>query len=190
MFAEQQHFKTKVPLLAQSSLPLAYAILAISARQIERDRQIEREKKLQGDHNSLQLYQASIRSLTPQLLTKDPNIMATCVILCVMEMMSASPSNWRRHLDGCAALLSSHSINGFSGGLLQAVFWCYARMGKSRLQYHPILQALTYYYPDLCAAIISSGEECSVLPLENWLPPGANPENAAQLFHSARSPDM
>lgn len=128
MFDEEQHFKTKVPLLAQTSLPLTYAILAIAARQIER------EKKLQGDHDSLQLYQESIRSLTPQLLTRDPNIMATCVILCVMEMMSASPSNWRHHLDGCAALLSSHSINGFSGGLLQAVFWCYARMGTSKLQ--------------------------------------------------------
>ena len=127
MFDAQQHFGTKVPILAQSSIPLVYAILAISSRQMER------EKKLQGDHDSLQLYQESIRSLTPQLLARDPNIMATCVILCVLEMMSASPWNWRKHLEGCAALLSSHSINGFSGGLLQAVFWCYARMGQQRV---------------------------------------------------------
>ena len=138
MFDEQQHFKTKVPLLAQSSLPLIYAMLAISARQIER------AKKLQGDHDSLQLYQESIRSLTPQLLTRDPNVMATCVILCVLEMMSASPSNWRRHLDGCAALLSSHSINGFSGGLLQAVFWCYARMGKPKLKFYYLFKVSLY----------------------------------------------
>lgn len=53
MFDVQQHFKTKVPILAQSSIPLVYAILAISARQIER------QKKLHGDHESLQLYQES-----------------------------------------------------------------------------------------------------------------------------------
>lgn len=123
MFDAKQHFGTRVPILAQSSTPLVYAILAISARQMER------QKKQSGYHDSLQLYQEAIRSLTPNLLARDPNIMATCVILCVLEMMSASPWVWRKHLDGCAALLSSHSIHGFSGGLLQAVFWCYARMG-------------------------------------------------------------
>jgi hypothetical protein len=127
MFDRQQHFRTKVPLLAQSSVPLVYAMLAISARQMER------EKRLKGNQDSLQLYQESIRSLTPHLLARDPNILATCVILCVLEMMSASPWNWRKHLDGCAALLSSHSITGFSEGLLQAVFWCYARMGRLQL---------------------------------------------------------
>ncbi|CZR69835.1 related to regulatory protein for the arginine catabolic pathway [Phialocephala subalpina] len=165
MFDQQQNFRTKVPVLAQSSPPLLYALLAISARQMER------QKKLKGDQDSLQLYQKSIRNLTPYLLAQDPNIMATCVILCVLEMMSASPWNWRKHLDGCAALLSSHSINGFSGGLLQAVFWCYARM-------------------DLCAAIISEGSESVVLSLENWLPPGKSQANAFHLFQSSRVPDM
>jgi len=115
MFDRQQHFRIKVPLLAHASVPLVYAMLAISARQMER------EKRLKGDQDSLQLYQESIRSLTPHLLARDPNIMATCVILCVLEMMSASPWNWRKHLDGCAALFSCHAITGFSEGLLQAV---------------------------------------------------------------------
>ena len=123
MFDATQHFGTAVPVLAQSSTPLVYAMLAISARQMER------QKKQSGYHDSLQFYQEAIRRLTPNLLVKDPNVMATCVILCVLEMMSASPWNWRKHLDGCAALLSSHSIHGFSGGLLQGAFWCYARMG-------------------------------------------------------------
>ncbi|KAG9235731.1 C6 zinc finger domain-containing protein [Amylocarpus encephaloides] len=162
MFDEEQHFQTKIPILAQSSVPLTYAMLAISARQIERGR------KLNGDHDSLQLYQESIKSLTPQLLAQDPNIMAACVILCVLEMMSASPWNWRRHLDGCAALFSSHGITGNSGGIRQAVFWCYARM-------------------DLCAAIISAGEESVVLPLEHWLPQGIVPCN---VFQTNKVPDM
>ena len=123
MFDVRQHFGTAVPVLAHSSTALVYAMLAISARQMER------QKKQADHHDSLQLYQEAIRRLTPNLLARDPNVMVACVILCVLEMMSASPRNWRKHLDGCAALLSSYSIHGFSGGLLQGVFWCYARMG-------------------------------------------------------------
>lgn len=124
MFDAQQAFGRKVPLLAKTSAPLTYAMLAISARQMER------QKKLQGEHNSLQLYQEAITSLAPQLRMRDPNILAACVILCCLEMMSAAPRNWRRHLDGCAALFESYGIQGFSQGIPQAVFWCYARMGK------------------------------------------------------------
>jgi hypothetical protein len=43
---------------------------------------------------------------------------------------------WRRHLDGCACLIQSLGINGFSGGLEQALFWCFARMGLSPTQFH------------------------------------------------------
>lgn len=181
MFDAKQHFGTKVPLLAQSSVPLVYAMLAISARQMERQR------KQSGYHDSLQLYQEAIRSLTPNLLARDPNIMATCVILCVLEMMSASPWNWRKHLDGCAALLSSHSIHGLSGDLLQGVFWCYARMGTVG---NYILKSELTLIVDLCAAIISAGEESVVLPLQNWLPPGHGHETAANLFRSSGVPDM
>ncbi len=123
MFDTQQAFGRKVPILAATSAPLMYAILAISARQLEL------QKKLGGEHKSLQLYQESIRCLTTQLQARDPNILAACVILCCLEMMSASPKNWRRHLDGCAALFKSYGIHGFSSGIPQAVFWCYARMG-------------------------------------------------------------
>jgi hypothetical protein len=59
MFDVQQAFGRRVPMLAQMSPSLTYAILVISARQMER------EKKLQGDHDSLQLYQEAIGSLTP-----------------------------------------------------------------------------------------------------------------------------
>jgi hypothetical protein len=124
MFDIQQTFGVRVPMLARTSESLTYAILAISARQMEL------AKKLQGDHDSLQLYQNAIRSLTQQLQERDSNTMATCVILCCLEMMSAAPKNWRKHLDGCAALFDSYGINGLSSGLPQAVFWCYARMGK------------------------------------------------------------
>jgi hypothetical protein len=43
---------------------------------------------------------------------------------------------------------------------------------------------------DLCAAIIASGEESIVLPIENWLPAGYDPKNASALFRSCPEADM
>lgn len=45
-------------------------------------------------------------------------------------MFSASAQDWRHHLEGCAAVFEAFGVNGFSDDVLQAVFWCYARMGK------------------------------------------------------------
>jgi len=124
MFDAEQAFVREIPILAKSSAALTYAILAISARQIER------QNKIQGEQSSLALYQEAIKSLAPHLQARDDKILAACVILCCLEMMSAAPKNWRKHLDGCAALFESNGINGFSTGIPQAVFWCYARMGR------------------------------------------------------------
>ncbi|KAJ5547254.1 hypothetical protein N7494_004839 [Penicillium frequentans] len=114
-------------------------------------RQTERKACLDKSYDSLELYQESIRLLGPCLQAKDPNVLATVCILAVMELMSVSPRDWRRHVEGCAALFDSFNVNGLSGGHLQAVFWCYARM-------------------ELCGAIISNGAESTVLPLEKWVP--------------------
>ena len=86
-------------------------------------------QRLSGEYDSLQLYQEAIKSLTQQILTGDANGVATCVIPCCLEMVSAMPRSWRKHLDGCATLFTSYGIRGFRGGVLQATFWCYARMG-------------------------------------------------------------
>ncbi|KAL5363447.1 hypothetical protein BJX96DRAFT_119005 [Aspergillus floccosus] len=149
-FDEARHFGIHIPILAQRSPALFYAILAFSARQTER------KACLQKAYDSLELYQESIRLLAPCLQAKDPNVLVTVCILAVMELMSVSPRDWRRHVEGCAALFESFNVNGMSGGHLQAVFWCYARM-------------------ELCGAIISNGAERTVLPLEKWVPavPGA-----------------
>lgn len=165
MFDVQRHFGIAVPILAQSFPPLLYAILAISARQVERKR------RLTGSYESLRLYQDSIRLLSPQLEAGDPKIMATCVVLCCLEMMSASPRDWRNHLDGCAALFDSYGIHGFSGGLLQAVFWCYARM-------------------DLCCAIISNGCLKPILPVDRWIPHHLTPDTAEAAFLDGNEPDV
>lgn len=123
MFDSNGAFKIQVPVLARQCPALLYSILALSARQLER-----KEAK-QHSFDSLELYQEAIRLLNPLLQARDLTIIPICVILCCLEMMSASPRDWRRHLEGCAALFDAFGVNGFSGGLLQAVFWCYARMG-------------------------------------------------------------
>lgn len=125
MFDSQRAFTIRVPDLAQRCPALLFAILALSARQLER------KEGRQHSFDSLELYQEAIRLLNPLLQAKDLTIIPICVILCCLEMMSASPRDWRRHLEGCAALFDAFNINGFTGGLLQAVFWCYARMGTN-----------------------------------------------------------
>lgn len=173
-FDEARHFGVHIPILAQSSPTLFYALLAFSARQTERKACLDKA------YDSLELYQESIRLLAPSLQAKDPNVLVPVCILAVMELMSVSPRDWRRHVEGCAALFDSFNVNGLSGGHLQAVFWCYARM-------------------ELCGAIISNAAESTVLPLDKWvpgLPASTTPQDRETLIRdlfyakSCTSPDM
>ncbi|CRK40524.1 hypothetical protein BN1708_008248 [Verticillium longisporum] len=165
MFDNDRAFGIQVPVLAQSSPALLYAVLALSARQMER------KEGRQSSFDSLELYQEAIRLLTPLLQVRDQKIIPICTILCCMEMMSASAQDWRKHLEGCASLFDSFNVHGFTGGLLQAVFWCYARM-------------------DLCGALISDGTESTLLQPSKWLPSGATHSEAVDLFRQSTSPDM
>lgn len=143
MFDQERYFGLQLPVVAQRSAAVFHALLAVAARTAERQGDTE------GSRDSLELYSQAISSLTSSLNTKDPNVMVTACLLCVLEMMSVSPRDWRRHVEGCAALLVSSGVSGFSGGLLQAVFWCFARM-------------------DLCGAIIADGAESTVMPIDKW----------------------
>ncbi|GME48746.1 c6 transcription factor [Neofusicoccum parvum] len=179
MFDASRHFGINVPALAQTQPPLLFAILALSARHMER-RNGGTLRRGHGKHlypaatpscESLELYQEAIRLLTPKLPERSPHILTCCVILCCLEMMSASPQDWRRHLEGCATLFDSFDVNGFSGGLLQAVFWCYVRM-------------------DLCGALISDGTESTLLALRKWVPSDVAEDEVHDLFAAHRTPDM
>ena len=127
MFDSNGAFTVHLPNLAQTCPALLYAMLALSARQLER-----KNHQQKSSFDSLELYQQAIRDLGPLMddNRKLEQLIPTCVILCCLEMMSASPRDWRRHLEGCAALFNAFGVNGFSGGMLQSAFWCYARMGK------------------------------------------------------------
>ncbi|TLD15272.1 hypothetical protein PspLS_10731 [Pyricularia sp. CBS 133598] len=181
MFDSQRAFGIQVPLLARSTPALMYAMLALSARHLERKAANSARQSVSGNSrprsstslDSLELYQEAIRLVGPLLEIRDFRVVPICTILCVMEMMSVSAQGWRQHLEGCAALFDAFGVHGFSGQLLQAVFWCYARM-------------------DLCGALISDGTQSTLVPLAQWAPSVAidNAKGVAALFCASKDPDM
>lgn len=78
-------------------------------------------------------------------------------------MPQGSPKEWRRHLEGCANLLEAMGINGFVGGINQALFWCFARMG---LRPSFIIGMRTDMILDICGALIS--QDLTLIPINNW----------------------
>ncbi|GKT45440.1 adhesion and hyphal regulator 1 [Colletotrichum spaethianum] len=140
-FDNQRHFQHSLPTMARSHDHLRYSMLALSARQLElKDRNRPTDQ-------SLALYQEAIHLLLPQLPTRTTAVIASCVVLCVLEMASCSPKAWRRHLDGCASLMEAVGMNGFVGGVEQALFWCFVRM-------------------DVCGGLISSVK--TLIPVNHW----------------------
>ena len=140
-FDPERHFRHTLPVIARSHDHLRYSILALSARQIERKNNSKHTER------SLSLYQTAIQLVLPQLHTRSTPVIASCVVLCVLEMLSSSAKAWHQHLDGCAHLLEAVGINGFSGGVDQALFWCFARM-------------------DVCGGLIASSK--TLIPVEHW----------------------
>ncbi|KAK4123499.1 hypothetical protein N657DRAFT_655913 [Parathielavia appendiculata] len=161
-FDKECHFQKKLPALAKLHSHVRFSMLALSARQLER-KYPERSSSA-----SLALYQEAVHQLVPQLQTRSTAVAASCVVLCVLEMMSCSPQMWRRHLDGCACLIQSLGINGFSGGLEQALFWCFARI-------------------DVCGGLISC--ESTLIPCAGWTP-RMSLADAAELFRRTPGCDM
>jgi len=166
MFDMTRTFQKSIVEKAKTSEALLCAILALSARQLER------KQHMKESFESLELYQQSIRLMAAMLPSRNIELVAIAVILCCLEMMSASARDWRRHLEGCATLFEAFEVHGFSGGMSQAVFWCYARM-------------------DLCGALISDTLESTLLPLEKWIPSGVNgSQEVRAVFRRAKSADM
>ncbi|KAI8666035.1 Zn(2)-C6 fungal-type domain-containing protein [Fusarium keratoplasticum] len=154
-FDRDRHFQQILPTMTKNNDHLRYSMLALSARQLEL-------KKTLPTDRSLALYQEAIHLLLPHLPTRGTAVIATCVILCVLEMLSCSPKAWRRHLDGCASLMEAVGINGFVGGTEQALFWCFARM-------------------DVCGGLISSVK--TLIDVSHWA--SGSIEADVELFRNA-----
>lgn len=164
MFDSSKQFGTTVADLAQSNKPLLYAIYAISSRQKELTAPNYLSEK------TMKLYQESLKHLIPTVnKIVDKGIISTCVILCVLEMMSSSPKEWRHHLEGCHALFEANDISGFSDNLERRLFWCYARM-------------------DVNSAVI--GEQSTIIPSENWLRKNCSIYELKRLFVETNDEDM
>jgi hypothetical protein len=82
MFDNDRHFQVHLTLLAENSEPLRYSILALSARQIER------KDPNKPYTESLGLYQEAIRLIAADLEAMSTEVIGSCVLLCVLEMMS------------------------------------------------------------------------------------------------------
>ncbi|OAA72893.1 Zn(2)-C6 fungal-type DNA-binding domain protein [Akanthomyces lecanii RCEF 1005] len=154
-FDNKRHFQHIIPTMAPTNEHLRYSILALSARQIE----LMYNKPTD---QSLALYQEAIHSLLPHLPSRSTEVIASCVILCVLEMLSCSPKAWQRHLDGCASLMEAVGIDGCSGGVEQALFWTFARMA-------------------VCGGLISSVK--TLIPVSRWVTKG-NLDEAVKLFQN------
>lgn len=154
-FDNNRHFQHIIPTMAPTHEHLKYSILALSARQIE----LMYNKPTD---QSLALYQEAIHTLLPHLPTRSTAVIASCVILCVLEMLSCSPKAWQRHLDGCASLMEAVGIDGCVGGVEQALFWCFARM-------------------DVCGGLISSVK--TLIPVSRWVSTGSLDEGV-KLFQN------
>ncbi|OHF00466.1 hypothetical protein CORC01_04216 [Colletotrichum orchidophilum] len=161
-FDNQRHFQHSLPTMARAHDHLRYSMLALSARQLEL------KDKSRPTDQSLALYQEAIHLLLPQLPTRTTAVIASCVVLCVLEMASCSPKAWRRHLDGCASLMEAVGMNGFVGGVEQALFWCFVRM-------------------DVCGGLISSVK--TLIPVNHWASP-VNLETDVGLFLNSPGHDM
>ncbi|KAF2832975.1 hypothetical protein CC86DRAFT_461440 [Ophiobolus disseminans] len=155
-FDGERHFQHTLPVIARSHDHLRYAILAVSARQLER------KQRSRQTERSLSLYQMAIQLILPELHTRSTAVIASCVVLCVLEMSISSAKAWRQHLDGCAHLIEAVGINGFSGGVHQALFWCFARM-------------------DVCSGLIAS--EKTLISVEHWAT-GIDLDTDVNLFRS------
>lgn len=81
-----------LPNMTKNCHHLRCSMLALSARQLER-----KDGSLPAA-TSLALYQEAIHRLVPRLHTKDVSVVASCVVLCVLEMLSCKSSDFGHEL--------------------------------------------------------------------------------------------
>jgi len=164
MFDLTRQIGLKSVQLAKVHPCLKYAILALSARQMERT------KFLDDPSISVALYQTSLKQLIPTVKKKpDIGAISACVTLCIFDMMSRTPEKWRYHLEGCSALFKATGINGFSKPYERALFWAFARM-------------------DVNSAVV--GEQNTMIESNKWIPEGCSVHKAGELFRKEGTIDM
>ena len=147
----KRYFQQSLPLMAKSADHLHYSVLALSARHIE--------LRTPGSSfsESTGLYQDAVQLLSTALGSLETAIVASCVLLCLLEMMSSHPDAMQS-LEACANLIAAADMNARSGGVRQALFWTFANMslwnGALGLQQN-ILPVKQYYPSDSVSTAVS-----------------------------------
>lgn len=118
----KRHFQHTLPLLAKGADYLHYAVLAASARHLEM------QECGGAGTESAGLYADTIQLLLPALHTLDTPVIATCILLCVTEMISSPPHLCQESLRSCAVLMDLADFNARSTGIQQGLFWSFANL--------------------------------------------------------------
>ncbi|KAF2138750.1 uncharacterized protein K452DRAFT_276488 [Aplosporella prunicola CBS 121167] len=128
MYDPLKHFSTFVPQLALNNEGLMKSIMALSARHLsikdKSESTPDRTAAVQYYYETLQYLQGAMHydSFKTSL-----ELLATTIIISSYEMIDGAGSGWERHLKGTFWIQRSQEINGQSGGLKQAVWWCWLR---------------------------------------------------------------
>ncbi|KAK8241894.1 hypothetical protein HDK77DRAFT_377156 [Phyllosticta capitalensis] len=129
LFDPLRHFSTYVPQLAMKNEGLMKAILALSSRHLSirastAEGSLDRTAAVQYYAESLQYLQGAMRY---DSFNRSLELLATAITISTYEMIDGAGSGWERHLKGVFWIQRSQDINGQSGGLKQAVWWCWLR---------------------------------------------------------------
>ena len=151
--ANKWHFQHTLPMLAKSADHLHYAVLALSSRHLEN------QESTGSDEESSGLQQDAINLLLTELHTLDTPTIATCVLLCAMDLLSAPATQCNTSLSICASLIDIADINARSGGFRQALFWCFANFAVwqslSHLDKPTVLPTRSFYPSDSLASTVN-----------------------------------
>lgn len=154
IFDGDTRFGTTLPQLAQNDIALMCSIYAIASKT---------KSKSSNQTDIIKGFSDKSLQCLYSLVSRRPSSanLITCINLCLLEMMSSSPREWRNSLEGCSALLISQGINGFSGSIEQAIFWLHARL-------------------DVLAAVIR--EDATLIAPKQWLPVSDTTHGTKELF--------
>ena len=130
--SSKRYFQHTLPKLAKSANHLHYAALALSARHLE-----NQETDFSSSLESCGLQQDAINLLLHELPNLDTATIATCTILCMIDLCTLPPSQYQSSLITCAALMETADVNARSGGVRQALFWCFANLAVWHSLSHP-----------------------------------------------------
>lgn len=147
----KRHFQHTLPLLAKAADYLHYAVLAVSARHLE----LQHSGTIGTE--SIGLYADTVQLLLPTLHTLDTPVIATCVLLCVTEMMSSPSHLCQESLQSCTVLMELADFNARSTGIQQSLFWSFTNLavwsGLTTAASHSVPMRLFYPSDSLSTAI-------------------------------------